>query len=359
MDGEDGEGDAEGSADERENADFGQGRLQKMGGRGAEGGADGGLAVAADEASELRVCQIDARDEEDAEDSGHEKPEPSGGAAYDDLFERLDVDGECAAGIAVHLIRRDLPDDVVGEDVEIFRGLSDRYAGLQTTECDAVAVVAVPSEVVEVDHERCDDFGVGPLAGYWGGRELGGFGKVEVLRQDADDLVWRSGDLNGPSDDGGVAVEETLPESVTDDGDLLVAFDGLFGQEIPALRGLDAEDVEQVGLGDDSADEAGVIGAEADAGCALLKEGEIGEGGRLFAPEVGVAGIGSGVGEEFFEEAYAFPDDDEAPAVAVGEGLEEDAVDDAEEGGGGSDAEARVRTAVRVKLGDLRSWRSP
>jgi hypothetical protein len=52
-----------------------------------------------------------------------------------------------------------------------------------------------------------------------------------------------------------------------------------------------------------------------------------------------VAGIGSGVGPEFFEEADSLPDDDEAAAVAVGEGLEEDAVDYAEEGGGGSDAE--------------------
>ena len=34
-----------------------------------------------------------------------------------------------------------------------------------------------------------------------------------------------------------------------------------------------------------------------------------------------------------------FPDDDEAAAVAIGEGFEEDAVDDAEESGGGSDAE--------------------
>ena len=52
-----------------------------------------------------------------------------------------------------------------------------------------------------------------------------------------------------------------------------------------------------------------------------------------------VAGIGASVGEELFEEANSFPDDDESAAVAVGEGLEEDAVDYGEEGGGGSDAE--------------------
>ena len=203
--------------------------------------------------------------------------------------------------------------------------------------------------------ERRDDFGFGPLAGDWGGRELGGFGKVEVLGEDADDLVWRSGDLNGSSDDCGVAVEETLPETVADDGDLVVAFDGLFGKEVAALCGLDAEDVEEVGLGDDSADEARVIVAvaKADAGCALLEEGEVGERGGLLAPEIGVAGIGSGVGEEFFEEADALPYDDEAAAVAVGEGLEEDAVDYAEEGGGCTDAEGEGEDRGQGEAGGL------
>ena len=142
---------------------------------------------------------------------------------------------------------------------------------------------------------------------------------------------------------------------MADDGDLLLAFDGLFRQEVAALRGLHAEDVEQVGLGDDSADESGVIVAvaEADAGCALLEEGEVSEGGGVFAPEIGVAGIGSGVGEEFFEEADSFPDDDESAAVAVGEGLEEDTVYDAEEGGGGSDAEGEGEDGGEGEAGGL------
>ena len=58
----------------------------------------------------------------------------------------------------------------------------------------------------------------------------------------------------------------------------------------------------------------------------------------MSSPDVFVAGVGAGVGEELFEVTDSFPDDDEVAAVAVGEGLEEDAVDDGEEGGGGSDA---------------------
>ncbi len=57
-------------------------------------------------------------------------------------------------------------------------------------------------------------------------------------------------------------------------------------------------------------------------------------------PDVGVARVGADDGEEFFEEAYALPDGDETAAVAVGERLEEDSVDGAEESGRGSDAES-------------------
>ena len=66
-----------------------------------------------------------------------------------------------------------------------------------------------------------------------------------------------------------------------------------------------------------------------------------------------MAGIGSGVGEEFFEVADALPDDDEAAAVAVGEGFEEDAVDDAEEGGGGSYAEGEGEDGGEGEAGGL------
>ena len=48
----------------REEEDFGEGVLQEVGGRGSEGRADGGFAVATDEAGELRVCEIDAGDEQ-------------------------------------------------------------------------------------------------------------------------------------------------------------------------------------------------------------------------------------------------------------------------------------------------------
>ncbi len=66
-----------------------------------------------------------------------------------------------------------------------------------------------------------------------------------------------------------------------------------------------------------------------------------------------MAGVGSGVREELFEEADFFPDYDETTAVAVGEGLEEDAVDYGEEGGGGSDAEGEGEDRGEGEAGGL------
>jgi hypothetical protein len=178
------------------------------------------------------------------------------------------------------------------------------------------------------------------LEGDWGGREFVGSGEVEVLWKDSYDLVAGSGHENGFSGDGGVAVEESLPETVADDGDLAAAFDGFFREKVTAEGGLGAEDVEQVGLGDDSSDETGmIVVVEADADGSLLQERHVGKCGGLSAPDVFMTGVGSGVGPEFFEVVDFLQNDDEVAAVAVGEGFEENGVDDGEESGGGSNAQ--------------------
>jgi hypothetical protein len=73
----------------------------------------------------------------------------------------------------------------------------------------------------------------------------------------------------------------------------------------------------------------------------------------LAAPDVGMAGVGADVREEFFDVADPLPDDDEAAAVAVGERLEEDAVDYAEESGGGSYAEGEGEDGGEGEAGGL------
>src|SRR5437868_2376358 len=185
------------------------------------------------------------------------------------------------------------------------------------------------------------------------GGEFVGFGEVEVFGEDADDLVGQVCDLNGAGGDLGIGIEEGLPEMPADDGDLLVALGGFFRQEVAAEDGLDAQDIEEVGKGADASNEMGVIVGKADSGGTLLEDAEVVEGSGSLAPEVEVAWIGSGIGEEFLEEADALPDDDEAAAVAVGEGLEEDAIDDAEEGGGGSNAEGQGKDGGEGEAGGL------
>ena len=148
MDGEEGKSDAEDAAGEGEKQDFGEGGLQDVGGGGSEGGADGGFAVAADESGELSVGEIDAGDEEDAEDGGHEKPEAGGGFADEDFLHGLDVGGEGALRGAVELARGNLAGEGVVEGVEVFLGLGDGDAGLEAAEGDVVAVVAVEAELL-------------------------------------------------------------------------------------------------------------------------------------------------------------------------------------------------------------------
>ena len=109
--------------------------MQDAGGGGSEGGADCGFAVAADEAGELRVGEIDAGDEENAEDGGQEEPKARGGFADDDFFHGLDVGGECVVGeLPSSSTGRDLAGEASSRSVEVFLGLSDGDAGFEASQ---------------------------------------------------------------------------------------------------------------------------------------------------------------------------------------------------------------------------------
>jgi hypothetical protein len=259
VNGEEGESDAENAAGDGEEQNFGESGLQDARGGGSEGRADGGFTVASDEAGELRVGEVDAGDEQDAEDGGHEEPEPGGSFADDDFFHRLDVGGEGSVGRAIKLTGRDLPGERVVECVEILLCLRDRDSGFETSEGDVVAVVAIEAEVVEVDGEWSKDFIVWELTGEWNGSEFVGFGEVEVFGQDAYDLIGCAGDLESFADHAGVTVEEALPKVVAEDSYVFAAFDRFFGEEVAAENWLDCEDVEKVGKSEDAADETRVI----------------------------------------------------------------------------------------------------
>jgi hypothetical protein len=254
VNGEEGESDAENAAGDGEEENFGESALQDAGGGGSEGGANGGFAVATDEAGELRVGEVDAGDKKHAEDRGHEEPETRGGFADENFFHGLDVGGEGAVGRAVKLAWRDLARESVIESVEVLLGLGDGDAGFEASERNIVAVVAVEAEVVEVDREWSEEFVVGELTGEGNWGEFVGFGKVEIFRQDTYDLIGCAGDLDGSASDIGVGVVERLPEMPGEDGDFFPARGGLFREEVASEDWLDAEDVEKIGKRGDLAD---------------------------------------------------------------------------------------------------------
>ncbi len=100
--------------------------------------------------------------------------------------------------------------------------------------------------------------------------------------------------------------------------------------------------MEEIGFGDDAADVQRVVAsARGDAGGLLIDEGEVAEAGLRLPPHERMAGAGSKLGEHLFKGAGVIPHDGELAAVAVGEGLQEDAVDEAEDGGGGADADGK------------------
>jgi hypothetical protein len=87
--------------------------LKEMGSRGSEGRADCGFAIAMNEAGELRVGEVYASDEKNAEDGSHEEPQTRGGAADEDVLQWLNVGGDGALERTVELIGLDLMRDVV------------------------------------------------------------------------------------------------------------------------------------------------------------------------------------------------------------------------------------------------------
>ena len=107
--------------------------------------------------------------------------------------------------------------------MRVLRGLSDGDAGFDVSKGDVVTVVAVVSEGFEIENERGDDFIVWKLAGERIGSQLVWPGKVEVLWENANDLIGLSGDLDGLANHFGLTAEESFPEMGADDDDFFVA----------------------------------------------------------------------------------------------------------------------------------------
>ena len=157
----------------------------------------------------------------------------------------------------------------------------------------------------------------------------------EGFSEDTDDGVGLVAERDAGADDVGVAAELALPESVADDHDV-AAVGGVFLRcEGAAEHDGRAEEAE-VGFGDvDAVDLLGNGAGEVEAGTAEVVGGDILKDAGLGSPGVEVDRRGRGA-VAFRKGVHEL---DHAVRFGIGERLEQDGVDDGEDGGVGSDAE--------------------
>jgi hypothetical protein len=156
------------------------------------------------------------------------------GAAYHGFLHRLDRSQQRAGAFVGHIVLHDLGLD----RVQLRLRLPHADARLEAPNGDPVAVVSIPGELRHV--ERCGEkhLGIGRAA-HWllgaGGPQR--VGEVEADRPDADDFAGNIVEADGSSDDSGVAMKQTLPEGVSQDGHVVVAFDPSSGTNVRPRSG--------------------------------------------------------------------------------------------------------------------------
>ncbi len=163
-----------------------------------------------------------------------------------------------------------------------------------------------------------------------------GFGIGDVgFSDDAEDGIGLVAEGERGADDIRIAAELALPEAVADD-DNFAAVGGIFlGREGAAKHDGGVEET-KVGFGDvDAVDLLRDCAGEIKSGTAEVVGGDVLKDTRLFSPEIEFGG-GSAGPVAIRRDVHHL---DHAIGVGIGEGFEEDGVDDGEDGGVGSDAE--------------------
>ncbi len=157
----------------------------------------------------------------------------------------------------------------------------------------------------------------------------------EGFSEDTDDGVGLVAERDGGADDVGIAAELALPESVTDDNDV-AAVRGVFLRCEGAAEHDGCAKEAEVGFGGvDTVDLLGYEAGEIEAGTAEVVRGDVLKDAGLGSPGIEVdrgghtaVAVRKGVHEL-----------DHAVGFRIGERLEQDGVDNGEDGGVGSDAE--------------------
>ena len=315
-DGAPGKEEAEDRAGEREEQVLGKELTEKAEAGGAQGAADGDLFLPGDGAREEQVGDVGAGDQEDDADGAEQEEEGIAGVAEHVIAEGGDGGADLVIGVRVLLF------ETGGEGGEVGAGLLEGDAGLHAPD-GVVGMVAAEAQAFAVHGER--------------GPHLRAEGELEGGGHDAHDFVLTGVEFDGLPDGIGVAGVAGGPQAVTEDDD--VVFTGLVfagGPGAPDL-GRDAEEVEEIGGGGEGERMLGAaFGGEVDV-VGPIEEGHVLEGGVLGLP-IEEVGAGEGV---FAGRGFGFVEADELLRMAVGEGPEEDCVDDAEDGGIGADSDGQ------------------
>ena len=306
------EDEAEDAAGDGEDDAFGEELADDAGAACSHSGADGELALAAGGADEEEIGDVGAGDEEDEADGSEENEEGGARVADDRVAERLDAEAGFWVG------ERIAAAELIVTEFELGVGLGEGDAGFETGGGHEVMTLV---GAVGIDLE--------------GEPEVGNGIGDEGFSDDAEDGVGLVAERERGADNVGVAAELALPEAVADDDEVAAVGGILLRREGAAEDDGRAEEAE-VGFRDvDAVDLLRDGAGEVEAGTAEVVGGDVLEDFGLFAPEIelgrGSAGPGA-VGREVHHL-------DDTVGVGIGEGLEEDGVDDGEDGGVGSDAE--------------------
>ena len=182
------------------------------------------------------------------------------------------------------------------------------------------------------------------------------FAPFEAGRHDADDFISFVNELHFVADDVGVAAEIALPELVAENDDALRIFArrSIGGNQPAAFEGGDAEMVGRVGGKVDGLNVFGEVtvgggqipkihAEDAFEGFGLAKLGHLGAG------ETGEAVVAGCVDQAKLHDAIG---------AGVGERIDEDGVDDAEDGASGSNAEGEGEDGGQREAGALAEFAS-
>ncbi len=341
--GPDGEDEAGGAAGEGEEKAFDEKLADDAAAAGAEREADGDFLFARGGAGDEEAGDVGAGDEEDAGGEEHQDPEGLGealteigaalgaGEGVDDAFDEVGalVSGGVAEGGFLHFHFEH------GMEIGLEGGfrLLDGDAGLEAAE----GVDPTPAAVLEAVPERGH-----PFLHHDGDPDLGNLAKLDAVEAglgDADDGVAVAVEDDALADDGGVGGEAGFPEIKADHGDGVGVGSAVvvFG-EGAADGGADAEDGE-VSAGDELGGDTLGFAVEAETGFIGEAAEHAGEDGVVVA-EVVVHGPGDGVAAPVASVVVAVAgEEDETLRLLDGEEAEEDLIEEAEDGGVGSDAE--------------------